>query len=84
VLDTKYPNIADTSIEDWDKTFAVNARGSFLCCREAANRLVRGGGGRIIVLTTSLVGSLQPGYAAYTASKAAVEAMVKVNVSLHL
>jgi 3-oxoacyl-[acyl-carrier protein] reductase len=83
VLDAKYPTIADTSIEDWDKTFAVNARGAFLCCREAANRLVRGSGGRIIVLSSSLVGSLLPGYAAYIASKAAVEAMVKVSVSLH-
>ncbi|KAJ1686891.1 hypothetical protein LUZ63_018281 [Rhynchospora breviuscula] len=77
VLDAKYPTLADTSVEDWDKTFAVNTRGAFLCCREAAKRVVRGGGGRIVVITTSLVGSLSPQYAAYTASKAAVEAMVK-------
>ncbi|KAL0428651.1 UNVERIFIED_CONTAM: NADPH-dependent aldehyde reductase-like protein, chloroplastic [Sesamum latifolium] len=41
-------------------------------------RIKRGGGGRIICLTTSLVASLKPGYGAYTASKAAVEAMVKI------
>ncbi|KAF3332468.1 short-chain type dehydrogenase/reductase-like protein [Carex littledalei] len=78
VLDAKYPTLADTSVEDWDKTFAVNTRGAFLCCREATKRLVRGGGGRIIVMSSSLVATFQPGYAAYTASKAAVEAMVKI------
>ncbi|KAL3715509.1 hypothetical protein ACJRO7_007270 [Eucalyptus globulus] len=57
---------------------SVNARGAFLCCREAANRLKRGGGGRIIMLSSSLVGSLRPNLSAYTASKAAVETMVKI------
>ncbi|KAL6004114.1 hypothetical protein ACLOJK_004661 [Asimina triloba] len=78
VLDDKYPTLANTSEEDWDATFAVNAKGSFLCCREAANRLKRGGGGRIICLSTSVIGSLKPGYAAYTASKAAVETMIRI------
>ncbi|KAJ4796250.1 NAD(P)-binding Rossmann-fold superfamily protein [Rhynchospora pubera] len=78
VVDPKYPTLADTSVEDWDNTFAVNTRGAFLCCREAAKRVVRGVGGRIIVITSSLVGSPWPLFAAYTASKAAVEAMVKV------
>lgn len=78
VLDPKYPSIANTTVEDWDMTLNVNAKGAFLCCREAANRLTRGGGGRIIMITTSLVGSLLPGYAAYVASKAAVESMTKI------
>ena len=56
----------------------VNARGAFLCCKEAANRIKRGGGGRIILLSSSLVGALKPGAAAYTASKAAVETMTKI------
>lgn len=78
VLDSKYPSLANTSLEDFDRTFSINARGAFLCCREAANRIKRGGGGRIICLTTSQVAALKPGYMAYTASKAAVEAMVKI------
>ncbi|KAK3405223.1 hypothetical protein EUGRSUZ_K01487 [Eucalyptus grandis] len=78
ILDSKYPTIANTSVDDFDKTFSVNARGAFLCCREAANRLKRGGGGRIIMLSTSVVGSLRPNLSAYTASKAAVETMVKI------
>ncbi|XP_057509484.1 NADPH-dependent aldehyde reductase-like protein, chloroplastic [Actinidia eriantha] len=78
VLDSKYPTLANTTVEDYDMTFNVNTKGAFLCCREAANRLTRGGGGRIVMITTSLVGSLLPGYAAYVASKAAVETMTKI------
>lgn len=78
VIDSTYSSLANTSLEDFDHIFSVNARGAFLCCKEAANRLKRGGGGRIIMITTSLVGSLMPRYGAYTASKAAVEAMVKI------
>ncbi|GAU31535.1 hypothetical protein TSUD_333110 [Trifolium subterraneum] len=78
VLDAKYPTIANTTIESFDRIMNINARGAFLCAKEAANRLKRGGGGRIILLTTSLVDSLNTGYGAYTASKAAVEAMTKI------
>ncbi|WJX84168.1 3-oxoacyl-[acyl-carrier-protein] reductase [Trifolium repens] len=78
VLDAEYPTIANTTIESFDRIMNINARGAFLCAKEAANRLKRGGGGRIILLTTSLVASLNTGYGAYTASKAAVEAMTKI------
>lgn len=57
--------------------FSVNARGAFLCCREAANRLKRGGGGRIILLSSSTVKAAKPNAGIYAASKAAVETMVK-------
>ncbi|KAF0905071.1 hypothetical protein E2562_000876 [Oryza meyeriana var. granulata] len=77
VLDDKYPSLADTATADFDRTLAVNVRGAFLCLREAANRLPRGGGGRIVAVTSSVVGSMPTGYSAYTASKAAVEAMVR-------
>ncbi|KAK9155052.1 hypothetical protein Sjap_002532 [Stephania japonica] len=78
VIDSKYPTVANTTVEDWDHTFNVNTRGAFLCCREAAERLKRGGGGRIIAISTSVVGGLFPGYGAYAASKAAVETMIKI------
>uniref|UniRef100_A0A0E0I2C1 Uncharacterized protein n=1 Tax=Oryza nivara TaxID=4536 RepID=A0A0E0I2C1_ORYNI len=77
VLDDKYPTLVDTATADFDRTFAVNTRGAFLCLREAAHRLPRGGGGRIVAITSSVVGSHPTGYSAYTASKAAVEAMVR-------
>ncbi|KAL8217099.1 hypothetical protein R6Q57_023936 [Mikania cordata] len=78
VTDASYSSISSSSVEEFDKIFSVNTRGAYLCCKEAANHLKQGGGGRIICITTSLVGALKPGYGAYTASKAAVEAMVKI------
>ncbi|GAB4851447.1 hypothetical protein Ancab_030849 [Ancistrocladus abbreviatus] len=78
IIDPKYPSIANTTNGDFDKILDVNAKGTFLCCREAANRLRRGGGGRIITLSSSLAVVFRPGFAAYTASKAAVEAITKI------
>ncbi|XP_015083714.1 NADPH-dependent aldehyde reductase-like protein, chloroplastic [Solanum pennellii] len=79
VCDGKRPTIMNTDLEDFDRTFSVNTRGSFLCCKEAANRMInRGGGGKIICVTSSATASFRAGNGAYTASKAAVEAMVKI------
>ncbi|KFK26059.1 hypothetical protein AALP_AA8G197900 [Arabis alpina] len=78
IVDPKYPTIANTPVEDFDCIFRVNTRGAFLCCKEAAKRLKRGGGSRIILLTSSLTEALIPGQGVYTASKAAVEAMAKI------
>ncbi|EER98742.1 hypothetical protein BDA96_02G180300 [Sorghum bicolor] len=78
VLDYSYPPLAETSEATFDATFGTNTRGTFLCCREAARRLVRDGRGRIVTFSSSGVGSLRPGYSAYAASKAAVEVMTKI------
>uniref|UniRef100_A0A3N7HZQ1 Uncharacterized protein n=1 Tax=Populus trichocarpa TaxID=3694 RepID=A0A3N7HZQ1_POPTR len=78
ISNTKYPTIANTSVEDFDRIFSVNCRGTFLCCKEAAKRIKQGGGGRIILLSSSSVGALRPNSATYTASKAAVETMTKI------
>ncbi|WVZ62057.1 hypothetical protein U9M48_011845 [Paspalum notatum var. saurae] len=79
VLDDAYPTVAATATDAFDRTVAVNLRGAFLCLREAANRLPRGGagGGRIVAVTSSVTASFPTGYAAYTATKAGVEAMVR-------
>lgn len=78
VIDHSFPRLAATTDDSFDGMFRVNARGAFLCCREAANRLARGGGGRIVAVTSSMIGQLKPGFAAYAASKAAVETMVRI------
>ncbi|KAM0831253.1 hypothetical protein ACQ4PT_065671 [Festuca glaucescens] len=75
VLDFSYPTLAETGEASYDAMFGTNARGTFLCCREAANRLARGGRGRIVTFSSSGVGSMCPGYAA---SKAAVEVMTRI------
>jgi len=78
MLSTSPVNISKNLIKSVCACFSVNARGTFLCAREAANRLKRGGGGRIILLSSSLVRSLKPCTGAYAASKAAVDTMTKI------
>ncbi|XP_066341127.1 NADPH-dependent aldehyde reductase-like protein, chloroplastic [Miscanthus floridulus] len=78
VLSDKYPALADTAVDDFNAMFAVNVRGTFLVCREAANRVPANSAGRIVTFSSSIVGMLLPGYAAYTATNAAVEAMTKI------
>ncbi|GAB4843714.1 hypothetical protein Ancab_013679 [Ancistrocladus abbreviatus] len=77
LYDTTYPSIANTTVETFQKTLNVNTMGTFLCIREAANRLKRGSGGRIITFSSILAKSLAPGFGAYAAAKAANEAMTK-------
>lgn len=75
---SSYPTLETTSLEDWEKIFSVNATGTFLVCKEAARRITTGGKGRIITTSSSMVQILKPGYGAYVASKAAVEAITKI------
>jgi 3-oxoacyl-[acyl-carrier protein] reductase len=69
-------NIADTDDASFDQQIAINLKGTFNAMREAAKRLRSGG--HIINLSSSVVGLLQPTYAVYAATKAAVEAMTSV------
>jgi 3-oxoacyl-[acyl-carrier protein] reductase len=68
--------LADAEDAAFDRQVAVNLKGTFNTLREAAARLRSGG--RIINLSSSVVGLLQPTYAVYAASKAGVEAMTSV------
>lgn len=68
--------IADTSDDDFDRQININLKGTFNTLREAARTLRDGG--RIINLSSSVVGLLQPTYAVYAATKAAVEALTSV------
>jgi len=68
--------IADTADALFDKTVAINLKGTFNVLREAAKRLRDGG--RIINFSTSVVGTRLETYGAYTATKAAVEALTGI------
>jgi NAD(P)-dependent dehydrogenase (short-subunit alcohol dehydrogenase family) len=57
--------------EEFDRLFAVSVKGSFFCCQEAAKRMAEGG--RIINLSSSTSAIMLPGYAAYVATKGAIE-----------
>jgi 3-oxoacyl-[acyl-carrier protein] reductase len=68
--------IAESGDALFDAQIAINLKGSFNTMREAAKRLREGG--RIINLSSSVVGLYQPTYAVYAATKAGIEAMTHV------
>jgi 3-oxoacyl-[acyl-carrier protein] reductase len=68
--------LADTEDALFDRTIAVNLKGTFNTLREAGRRLHDGG--RIVNFSTSVVGLNFPGYGVYVATKAAVESMTRV------
>src|SRR3569833_1822427 len=68
--------IAKGDVDAFDKVIAVNLRGAFLVLGKVAQQVVEGG--RIIVLSSSVVAKSFPNYGAYIASKAGVEGLVRV------
>jgi NAD(P)-dependent dehydrogenase (short-subunit alcohol dehydrogenase family) len=64
-------------VEEWDSTFAVNTRGTFLVSRAAIPPMIEAGGGCIVNNASyfGLVGGR--GAAAYAASKGAVVLLTK-------
>lgn len=72
----KLATVADSDDALFDRQLAINLKGTFNTLREAAKRVREGG--RIVNLSSSVVGLYQPTYAAYAATKAGVEAMTHV------
>jgi 3-oxoacyl-[acyl-carrier protein] reductase len=72
----KLATVAESDDALFDSQVAINLKGTFNMLREAARRLHDGG--RIINLSSSVVGLYQPTYAVYAATKAGVEAMTHV------
>lgn len=68
--------IAEVDDAVFDRLVAINLKGAFNGMREAARRLRDGG--RIVNLSTSLVGTKLETYGVYAATKAAVETMTAI------
>ncbi len=62
---------------DWRRILDVNLMGTFLCCRQALQRMVPRGTGVILNITSVHENIPWSGYSAYTASKAAVSMLTK-------
>jgi 3-oxoacyl-[acyl-carrier protein] reductase len=69
-------SVAETTEEQYDRVFAVNARGVFFLLQEAAKRI--SDGGSIINISSGVTSRPFPGTAIYAASKAASELFVRV------
>jgi NAD(P)-dependent dehydrogenase (short-subunit alcohol dehydrogenase family) len=70
---------ADTfPIDEWQTVMDVNARGTFLCCQAVGRVMIKQGGGKIVNIS-SVRGryGLPANYAAYCASKGAVDTLTR-------
>ena len=76
--------IAETSVEDWDYTFAVLVRSVFLGMKHASLAMKKHGDGGVILVTASIAGMVGGGGShAYSASKAACISLID-NVATEL
>jgi 3-oxoacyl-[acyl-carrier protein] reductase len=63
--------IAEVSEQEFDEIFAINVKGTFFACQQAAKRMADGG--RIINFSSSTTVMMLPTYGTYVATKGAVE-----------
>jgi NAD(P)-dependent dehydrogenase (short-subunit alcohol dehydrogenase family) len=76
-----YPNtpVLEMPVEEWDRVMETNARGVFVTCQAAAQRMVaRGAPGKMVTISSGAATSGRVGAAHYCASKAAVLMFTKV------
>jgi NAD(P)-dependent dehydrogenase (short-subunit alcohol dehydrogenase family) len=66
--------LAGTSVEDWDRVMAVNARSHFLGCKLALQSM--GDGGAVVLIGSVASREVMP-FPVYAASKAALEALCR-------
>ena len=59
----------ELTLDDWDRTMAVNLRGAFLCAQEIAKYMVEQESGTIINICSSASKKAYPNQLAYVASK---------------
>ena len=73
--------VQDTSEEEWDKIFSINAKGVFLGTKAVLNCMKAAGGGSIVNISSiyGLVGA--PSAAAYQATKGAVRLLTKATAA---
>jgi len=73
----RYGTAENTSEETWDEVFAVNVKGVFLASKYAVPAMRARGGGAIIAISSVQAFASQNNVAAYTASKGALNVLVR-------
>ncbi len=63
--------------DEWDRIFAVNVRGIFLCCKAVSEIMIRQKSGSIINMSSGVADDGRPHYLHYVSSKAAVNGMTR-------
>jgi 3-oxoacyl-[acyl-carrier protein] reductase len=71
-----FKKIADITEKEFDDSFALNVKGLFFACQQAAQKMADGG--KIINISSSVTKMMLPDYGVYAATKGAVEQITKV------
>lgn len=71
-----YKKIEEVTEKEYDEIFAVNVKGLFFACQQAAEKM--GEGGKIINISSTVTRMMMPNYGVYAATKGAVEQITKV------
>ena len=67
----RFNNLADTTLDEWNRVLAVNLTGTFLMCQTAMPHLLEAGGNIVNTASTAALGG-HPWTAAYSASKGGI------------
>ncbi len=67
----------ELTVEEWDRVYAVNVRGVFLCCQAVIPQMRQQGKGKIVNIASSIILAGIPYLLHYVSSKGAVFAMTR-------
>jgi NAD(P)-dependent dehydrogenase (short-subunit alcohol dehydrogenase family) len=70
-------SVVDCDDDEWQRVLDVNLKGPFLCMKHGIPPISRSGGGAVVLLGSVLGVIGSPGYAAYCASKGALNNLAK-------
>lgn len=71
-----FASLVSSTVDSWDHTLSVNARGPYLCYKYAAMQMIEQGRGGRIIGASSILGKMGfPYHSSYTASKFAVRGL---------
>jgi 2-hydroxycyclohexanecarboxyl-CoA dehydrogenase len=74
---TAFEPFTDISLEQWNRTLAINLTGTFNCVQAAVPDMVSAGWGRIVTISSAAGQTGAPNQADYVASKGGVIALTK-------
>jgi 3-oxoacyl-[acyl-carrier protein] reductase len=67
----------ELTVDQWDRMFAVNVRGTWLCCKHVVPHMRERGGGSIINISSGTAWKGSAGFLHYVTSKAAIVGMTR-------
>jgi NAD(P)-dependent dehydrogenase (short-subunit alcohol dehydrogenase family) len=74
---TSHSPFTELTIEQWNRTLAINLTGTFNCVQAAIPDMVEAGWGRVVTISSAAGQAAAPGQADYVASKGAVIALTR-------